>query len=116
THPDLTKISLEDAEKELVDSKNVLEKKLGIEIKTLAYPYGNCNEEIKEITLKAGYKFAFATDKAPLGLHEDIYQIRRIGIFPNTTVQGLARKVKGNYIFKREKKDSPFLQIPRLYN
>lgn len=112
THPDLTKISLEDAKKELVDSKNILEKKLGVEIKTLAYPYGNCSGEIKKITCQAGYKFAFATDKAPLGLHEDIYQIRRTGIFPNTTVQGLARKVKGNYIFKREKKDSHYFQIP----
>jgi len=112
THADLSKLSLEEAKRELVESKKILEEKLGREIKTVAYPYGSCNEGVKKITRDAGYIFAVATDKAPLGLHEDMYQIRRIGIFPNTTVGGLARKVNGDYIFKRVKKDSPYLQIP----
>jgi peptidoglycan/xylan/chitin deacetylase (PgdA/CDA1 family) len=113
THADLSKISFDDAKKELAESKKVLEAKLGIEVSTFAYPYGNCNETVKQLGKEAGYKFVFATDKGPLGLHEDLFQIRRIGIFPNTAVWGLSRKIKGNYIFKREKKDSPNLQIPR---
>lgn len=113
SHCDLTKVSLERTRKELSESKAMLEDKLGFEITTLAYPYGNCNKEIKQLTKESGYKFAFATDKAPLGLHEDFYQIRRIGIFPNTDVRGLARKVKGNYPFRKEKDDSLYLQIPR---
>lgn len=112
SHSDLTKISYEEAKKELVESKIILEEKLGREIKSFAYPYGNCNEEVKKIAREAGYKLVYATDNAPLGLHEDLFQIRRIGIFPNTTVRGLARKVKGNYIFKRLKKDSQYLRIP----
>jgi len=106
SHSDLTKISFEDAKKELVESKKILEEELGIEIKSFAFPYGNYNEEVKKIAREAGYKLVYATDNAPLGLHEDLFQIRRIGIFPNTTVRGLARKVKGNYIFKRLKKDN----------
>ena len=112
SHSDLTKISNEEAKKELAESKKILEEKLGREIKSFAYPYGNCNEEVKKIAREAGYKLVYATDNAPLGLHEDLFQIRRIGIFPNTTVNGLSRKVKGNYIFKREKKDSQYLRIP----
>ncbi|MBI5730379.1 MAG: polysaccharide deacetylase family protein [Ignavibacteriales bacterium] len=112
SHSDLTKISLEEAKKELDESKKILEEKLGREIKSFAFPYGNCNEEVKKIARLTGYKLVYATDNAPLGLHEDLFQIRRIGIFPNTTVRGLARKVKGNYIFKREKKYSQYLRIP----
>ncbi len=89
-----------------------MEEKLGEAISFFAYPYGNYNDEVKDLVKNAGYKLAFATDKAPLGLHEDLLKIRRIGIYPNTNVAGFARKVKGNYIFKREKKDSNFLSIP----
>jgi peptidoglycan/xylan/chitin deacetylase (PgdA/CDA1 family) len=113
SHADLSKLSDEKVKAELADSKKILEEKLGREISTFAFPYGNCNETVKQTAKEAGYKFVFATDKAPPGLHEDIFQIRRIGIFPNTTVQRLARKVKGNYIFRGEKKDSPYLRIPR---
>jgi len=112
SHTDLTKISIEEAKKELSESKKILEEKLGREIKSFAYPYGNCNDEVKKIAHEVGYQSVYATDNAPLGLHEDLFQIRRIGIFPNTTVRGLSRKVKGNYIFKRKKKDSQYLRIP----
>lgn len=113
THANLSKISLEEAGREVVESKIFLESKLEEKISTFAFPYGNCNEAVKSKAKEAGYKFVFATDNAPMGLHEDLFQIRRIGIFPNTTVKGLARKVKGNYTFKREKKGSPYLRIPR---
>ncbi len=112
SHADLSKEPEEKVKVELVDSKKILESKLGKEITSFAFPYGNCNETVKQLAKETGYKFAYATDSAPLGLHEDLFQIRRIGIFPNTTVTGLGRKVKGSYIFKRVKKDSPFLRIP----
>ena len=113
SHCDLTKVSLQEADRELRESKKMLEDKLGFEIKSIAYPYGNCNDEIKKLSEAAGYELSFATDKAPIGLHEDRHQIRRIAIFPNTDVRGLARKVKGNYVFRKEKNDSLYLQIPR---
>lgn len=112
THSDLTKLTLEETKRELAESKKMLEEKLGKEIISFAFPYGNCNEEVKKIAQKTGYKFVYATDNAALGLHEDLFQIRRIGIFPNTKVRGLARKVKGNYIFNRLKKNSRYLRIP----
>lgn len=112
SHADLSKEPEEKVKVELADSKKIIEAKVGKEITSLAFPYGNCNETVKTIAKETGYKFVYATDNAPLGLHEDLFQIRRIGIFPNTTVMGLGRKIKGNYIFKRVKKDSPFLRIP----
>ncbi len=113
SHCDLTKVNLGEAEKELRESKKMLEDKLGFEIKSIAYPYGNCNDWIKKLAKNTGYKYSFASDKAPPGLHEDLQQIRRIAVFPNTNVRGLARKVKGNYTFRKEKRDSLYLRIPR---
>ncbi|MGH8046416.1 MAG: polysaccharide deacetylase family protein, partial [Chthoniobacterales bacterium] len=46
-------------ETELKGSKDLLEQKLGIKIKTLAYPYGNQNELVREVAMKAGYEAAF---------------------------------------------------------
>ncbi len=44
---------------ELVNSKAMLEEKLGIPIKTLAYPYGLHNEVVRKAAADAGYEAAF---------------------------------------------------------
>lgn len=111
-HKDLTKIPLTEAAYELFESKKMLEERLGCGVSAFAYPYGNCNEDVKKLARDAGYKYAFATDKAPLGLHEDFYQIRRIGVFPNTNSFGFSRKIKGNYPFNKEKENSPYFSVP----
>jgi peptidoglycan/xylan/chitin deacetylase (PgdA/CDA1 family) len=44
---------------EIVDSKEMLEKKLGIQIKAFAYPYGLHNETVRDVVKQAGYEAAF---------------------------------------------------------
>lgn len=51
THPDLTKIPLNQAEIEIAHSKVELEL-MGFKINTFAYPYGRFNDEIIEIVKK----------------------------------------------------------------
>jgi hypothetical protein len=46
-------------ENELGASKRMLEEKLGIKVRTLAYPYGNYNDEVKKVALENGYEAAF---------------------------------------------------------
>jgi len=46
-------------ETELGESKKILEGKLGIKVSTLAYPYGNYNDEVKKVALENGYEAAF---------------------------------------------------------
>jgi peptidoglycan/xylan/chitin deacetylase (PgdA/CDA1 family) len=110
-HKDLMKCGAEDKEAEIAGSKKTLEDKLGFEIESFAYPYGNYDNSIITLIQQAGYKYGYATDNGPLGLHENNYQIRRITIFPNTTNFHLARKVKGNYIFKKFKKEKDILNF-----
>ncbi|MFN3787424.1 MAG: polysaccharide deacetylase family protein [Sulfurihydrogenibium azorense] len=81
THPYLTKIPEKTAKAEIEDSKKILEDKLGVEIKTFCYPYGDYNERIKDLVADAGYKMAFTTQEGSYEESKDIYQIKRITVF-----------------------------------
>ena len=104
-HPKLNTLSNEEIEHQIVDVKKPLEEKIGKKIITFAYPYGILNEYAKEMAKKAGYTFALATDSGSVCLSDDLYQIRRIAIFPNTNLFSFKRKVTGNYNFIKIKRE-----------
>jgi peptidoglycan/xylan/chitin deacetylase (PgdA/CDA1 family) len=59
THPDLGTVSAEQAERELVESKDVLEQRLGKRVRWLAYPFGGANNfrtEWLPLLQRAGYE------------------------------------------------------------
>ena len=107
THPRLSQISKEEALKEIKESQEILEKKLGKKMLCFAYPYGDRDKGVKEIVKELGYEFAVATDSGDVTFDDDLYNIRRIGIFPTNGLRSFKRKVSGRYNFikiKREKK------------
>ncbi|EFD81589.1 polysaccharide deacetylase [Fusobacterium animalis D11] len=104
-HPKINTLSNEEIEHQIVDVKKPLEEKIGKEIITFAYPYGILNDYAKEMAKKAGYTFALATDSGSVCLSDDLYQIRRIAIFPNTNLFSFKRKVAGNYNFIKIKRE-----------
>jgi peptidoglycan/xylan/chitin deacetylase (PgdA/CDA1 family) len=55
--------------KELIDSKKVLEEKLGIKVNCLAYPYGVWNSVVRGIVKEAGYEAAFTVYGQRLTMH-----------------------------------------------
>jgi peptidoglycan/xylan/chitin deacetylase (PgdA/CDA1 family)/glycosyltransferase involved in cell wall biosynthesis len=99
THPDLTKIPLEAAKKEIFESKKRIEEIIPDEVITLAYPYGKLNQNLKEIVKQAGYKFGIATDSGSAAMDENWFEIRRIILFPKTGKRNFKRKVSGHYNF-----------------
>lgn len=78
-HLPLTCLDPLEAEKRLALSKKILEDKLGIRIQAFAYPYGQLNNDVKNMVKKAGYDGAvgivYKRNKFPLG---DIYNVRRV--------------------------------------
>lgn len=104
-HPKINTLSNEEIEHQIVDVKKPLEEKIGKEIITFAYPYGILNDYAKKMARKAGYTFALATDSGSVCLSDDLYQIRRIAIFPNTNLFSFKRKVAGNYNFIKIKRE-----------
>ncbi len=102
-HPKLAELSDAEQRHEIQQNKLDLENLLGRELSTFAYPYGNHNQQSKEIVKQVGYQFTVATDSGPVAMHEDLQQIRRIVMFPSTSRFGLWRKIKGNYTLRKAK-------------
>ncbi len=101
SHAKLDELSPEAQRREIVENKKQLEEILGHPVVSFAYPFGNLNESAKRQAQAAGYALAFATDSGPRLMHQDRFQIRRIGVFPRTDVFGLWRKIRGNYVWRR---------------
>ena len=109
THPKLSAIPLDKAATEILESKSILEKKLGHKLVSFAYPYGLLNDQVKDIVANSGYEFAVATDSGDICFSEDLFKIRRIGIFSTNSLFTFKRKVSGKYNFikiKREAKEN----------
>ncbi len=47
---------------ELIDSKKMIEEKLGVKVNTLAVPYGLYNQQVKDLALKNGYEALFTVN------------------------------------------------------
>jgi peptidoglycan/xylan/chitin deacetylase (PgdA/CDA1 family) len=75
---------------ELKDSKDMLEQKLGIKVKTLAYPYGIHNEVVRDVAMKAGYEAAFTVYGQHLGHEGDPATIGRYAVM--STDPGVFKK------------------------
>lgn len=77
-HKNLTKITNDSLKSELVESKKILEKELGIEIKTLAYPFGVYNFTTEQAARDAGYLGAVSVFYGPWPNHENLFNWRRV--------------------------------------
>jgi len=79
THPDLTVISADQVETELVDSKRMLERDLGVEIVNFCYPAGEYNADVAAAVEAAGYRGA-TTVEPGLARREDPFELKRLRI------------------------------------
>src|SRR3989344_9432279 len=80
THPDLTKISETEMEKEIALSKKELERILNKKIFHLAYPYGYYNEAAINASRKAGYSLAVTTEYGYNEPSSDPLRLKRIAV------------------------------------
>lgn len=77
SHPDLTLLPQPDQQKEISDSKKVLEEKLGIKVDYFAYPDGK-NDPISQQCVKdAGYKMAVTVENGPAEESPNIFLVNR---------------------------------------
>ncbi len=96
-HPRLTLLKPQEVREEVEGSKKSIEKLLGKPVLSFAYPYGFFNEEIKKITREAGYTFGIAVKGRFTRFSEDLMEIRRVHMFPNTSITDLWKKTSGFY-------------------
>jgi peptidoglycan/xylan/chitin deacetylase (PgdA/CDA1 family)/glycosyltransferase involved in cell wall biosynthesis len=96
-HVNLPGVSHVTAKREIEESKQLLEHRLQYEITSLAYPYGAVNEEIKALTRAAGFTFGVATDSGTKNIWKDLFEIRRIPVFPGASRFSFWKKTTGKY-------------------
>ena len=60
---------------------------------------------MKKFVEEEGYEFAVATDSGDISFQEDLYNIRRIGIFPTNGLRSFKRKTSGKYNFIKLKRE-----------
>ncbi len=79
-HPDLTKLNGKEVEYELLNSKNMIEDRLGERVEFLSYPFGKYNRSVQRIAEDIGYKNAFTICSGPKKF-SDPYALGRLGIY-----------------------------------
>jgi peptidoglycan/xylan/chitin deacetylase (PgdA/CDA1 family) len=77
-------LTIGQADYELKESKKFLQDKLGINVDSIVYPFGNYNPKTIELAKKNGYKFAFTTKGSVIPLKPDTTLFE----LPRTTVGG----------------------------
>ena len=94
SHPDLSRIKSTDAKltQELEDSKARIEEITGKSVLALAYPYGEFNWKTKE-KVKEFYSFGLSTNSGLHNTNYDLFEIRRIEINRNTSLEIFKRLV-----------------------
>ncbi len=80
THPDLTRIPLDQAEREINDSKSTIENSLGRDVTSFAYPFGRSNARIREIAA-TGHETGCSTDLGKVGPKSDRLDLERIDAY-----------------------------------
>jgi peptidoglycan/xylan/chitin deacetylase (PgdA/CDA1 family) len=80
THPALSCHSDDFQSAELSESRKILQEQTGQEISTLAYPYGDHNENTAQIAYECGFGFAFTTDERSLKPGSHPYRLGRFQV------------------------------------
>ena len=94
-------------EDEIINSKKILEEKLGQPVLFFSYPSGGFGDSIKEVIKKAGYVGACATNRGYDRFNRDVYELKRIRINGDDIDIVLFMKLSGYYNLLRKSK-SPY--------
>jgi peptidoglycan/xylan/chitin deacetylase (PgdA/CDA1 family) len=80
SHVILTEVDASEAEKEIVDSKRMIEEELGRHVDLFCYPNGNHTTAIREMVRGAGYRLAVSTEPGMVDGDSDPWALPRIAV------------------------------------
>ncbi|HEX2722803.1 MAG TPA: polysaccharide deacetylase family protein [Gemmatimonadaceae bacterium] len=90
THPRLTKLPPEEALRELRESRESLEQMLGVDVRTIAYPWGSHDATVMGLARKAGYEAGVIVRRRTNFDHTPMLALRRISVRPSSSPARLA--------------------------
>ena len=85
SHPKLRTLDSKEVEREIKESKEAIEKELGKSCQSFAYPYGDFNQEIREI-VKPLFKSAVSVKPGFVGNSDNMHELKRNSIDSLTTI------------------------------
>jgi peptidoglycan/xylan/chitin deacetylase (PgdA/CDA1 family) len=97
SHPNLTKLPPDEAWREIVRSREVLEDLLQAPVISFAYPFSILNEGLKNMVQAAGYNYGCGAFSGPPKFAADLFDIRRIPITRSTNTINFAAKMLAPY-------------------
>jgi peptidoglycan/xylan/chitin deacetylase (PgdA/CDA1 family) len=90
THPFLTRLSRDQAREEIIASRKKLEDRFGRPVEHFCYPYGDCNDAVREFVTEAGYKTAFTTEPGVNTPAESLLGLKRyLARYPSRSLKAL---------------------------
>ena len=96
-HPHLTQINIEEAKREIEESKKVVNELTGLPVMAFSYPYGEYNEAIKKLAEEAGFACAFTVERGRNREGVDLLELRRIAIDNDDSLSDFKKKITGGY-------------------
>lgn len=115
THPDLHRISGNQAWKEIYQSRSELEKMLKIPIRTFAYPSGRFNQIHQAIVRYAGYDAALTVAPGGVRPGDDLFSLQRTEIASKDSLSDFKNKLKGGFdwLHRIRQRQQGLLPIPQ---
>jgi peptidoglycan/xylan/chitin deacetylase (PgdA/CDA1 family) len=102
THPNLTEVPLAEARREIVDSKRLIEDRLGAPVPLFCYPRGDLNAAVCQAVREAGYTAACSTLPGLNHRGTDPFLLRRTYVSRQDSAPEFAKKADGGYDLLQE--------------
>jgi peptidoglycan/xylan/chitin deacetylase (PgdA/CDA1 family) len=80
SHPHLTSLDEAGIHRELVESRAVCERELGVACRSVAYPFGDCDDRVRAAAAAAGYEAAAGLSSEAFG-RNDRFEWPRVGVW-----------------------------------
>ena len=98
SHAPMTNLTDDEAMREFIDSKALIESKIKKEVKSFSFPFGDSNPRVEKLALKSGYKYIYNSRH---GLNNiDSIKIKRNSINSSMNISEIERNL-----------DPPFTKI-----
>lgn len=98
-HPILTQCNYEDAKKEIIDSKILLENEYDLKINAISYPNGDYSNREIEIAKEGGYSCGVTVDYGFNSIETDVYKLKRISVKDTFSLDELIVRSSGVWGF-----------------
>jgi peptidoglycan/xylan/chitin deacetylase (PgdA/CDA1 family) len=100
-HPILTQCNYEDAKKEIIESKLLLENEYNLKINAISYPNGDYSMREIEIAKQGGYSCGVTVDYGFNSIKTNVYKLKRISVKDTFNIDELIVRSSGVWGFLR---------------